>query len=475
MARLLPILLAAALLGVCLGSLVTKGTSLHAPLSDQAAGGYQYAKSASGPVIPRHVPNGFTALVPVPADEAEPLNSGQPEKAEENPAAELKPLELTKNGPPRKGSTREPAAVDARVDFEESAVAAGPSSQRAYVPLDLSPPENPKSQPAPLATAAQRAPDSQPASGPIASPVRTAPPLAVSPSPDALRAVVEQAAQISDRGYAMALRGMLFAGSLELIKSLELVAQSLDVRDGNGRHTAALAFGLTALDEARDFVSSPLQPGVINVAQIVSTHKTPVLKRASGSAASGGPVAISPVIAQQQYYGFAQAQLAQAAGGMPVSSQTLYRLGRIRTAMSVRDASPQAFHLAQSLVYHQAALWADSANAQAANELGVLYARLGQLAESRQMLVHSVSVSPQRASWHNLAEIHHRLGEEDLAKRAEYERDQLAARAGTAAVASERDSIRWVDARSFAQSGRSDLTWPQPPPAADAVSASQRR
>jgi hypothetical protein len=191
----------------------------------------------------------------------------------------------------------------------------------------------------------------------------------------------------------------------------------------------------------------------VNVGEIVSMHQTPVLKSHPTVAT------LSPVAAQQQYFAYAQAQLAMAAGGQQVASQALYRLGKLQTALAAHDADPQALHAPQAIVFHQAALTTDAANYLAANELGVLLARYGQLPEARSVLLHSVSVRPQLESWHNLAAVHKRLGEEDLSRRAEHERDLLAKQLGRTAPQSASDLVRWVDPQTFAKSGN-DTPWP---------------
>ena len=48
----------------------------------------------------------------------------------------------------------------------------------------------------------------------------------------------------------------------------------------------------------------------------------------------------------------------------------------LQTAMATHDADSVALHAPQSIVFHQAALATDGGNWLAANELGVLYARL---------------------------------------------------------------------------------------------------
>src|SRR5947209_6576071 len=117
--------------------------------------------------------------------------------------------------------------------------------------------------------------------------------------------------------------------------------------------------------------------------------------------------------------------------------------------MSAHDPDPLGLHAPQSIVFHQAALAADGGNWLAANELGVLYARYGQLAEARQLLVHSITVHPHVEGWHNLAVVHHRLGETDLAQRAESQRQLLAQQSAKSADGAG-DTVRWVDPKTFA-------------------------
>src|SRR5262249_1863225 len=150
--------------------------------------------------------------------------------------------------------------------------------------------------------------------------------------------------------------------------------QALDVQEGNAHHAAALAAGLTALKEARDFALSNNQPdNFANASVIAANHRTPLLRDSVSLHGSGSP-SMSPVIAQQQYFGYAQSQFVLAAGGLPAASQILYRLGRLQTAMAAHDADPLALHAPQAIVFHQAALATDGSNWLAANELGVLYA-----------------------------------------------------------------------------------------------------
>jgi hypothetical protein len=163
-------------------------------------------------------------------------------------------------------------------------------------------------------------------------------------------------------------------------------------------------------------------------------------------------------VAQQQYFGFAQQQLAIAGGGLKASSDILYRLGRLQTAMAAHDSDPASLHGPQAIVFHQAALATDTNNWLAANELGVLYARYGQLPQARQLLVQSVTIHPHRQGWQNLAVILRRLGESDLAQRAEAEVQLLEKQRGQMENANE--VVRWVDTKTFSATGGGETNWP---------------
>jgi len=289
--------------------------------------------------------------------------------------------------------------------------------------------------------------------GPVAtyqSPAGQNQPLVTS---SAIQPIAERALQMADHASTTAQRGMFYSARTELMQALQLLAQALDVQEGSAHHAAALAAGLTALEEARDFSTGSNRPSdCANISVIAANHRTQLLRHV-------GATPISPVIAQQQYFGYAQGQFVLAAGGVPAASQILYRLGRLQTAMSVHDADALALHAPQSIVFHQAALATDAGNWLAANELGVLYARYGQLHEARQLLVYSVSVHPHVEGWHNLAVVHRRLGETDLAQRAESERQMLAQKA-TKSADGAGDMVRWVDQKTFAASGSRDVQAP---------------
>ena len=293
--------------------------------------------------------------------------------------------------------------------------------------------------------APQLAPQLGPATAP---PQHTAEPAI--PQRPGNSAVAEQAGAMKERATQMAQKGMLFAARNELVQALQLVAQARDVQDRSSTHVAALSAGLTALKEADDFSPEPgRDPAGIRIGEIARGHRTNILHHAGD---------ISPVVAQQHYYSFAQQQLSLAVAGEPAASQALYTLGKIQMALAGPASQTQSLHGPRAMVFYQAALAVDHRNHQAANELGVLLARYGQLPEARRALLHSITIQPHVEGWHNLAIVHRRLGETELAELAENERRLLASKQPADAD----KLVNWVDPRTFASSGSQEPGWHAP-------------
>jgi tetratricopeptide (TPR) repeat protein len=373
------------------------------------------------------------AAAPEPAPVALELASS-PDALPQPPAVFAAPerlIPLTVLKPAATGSLEGDSSILAQYSQQDSAAAAFPTDPIWTLP-------------SPAKESAQEAPPTASDLRKPAPPVQHLPPANVpqqQPLPaaaprTAMQAVADQARAMSERADRMAQKGMLFSARNELVQSLALVAQALDVQRGTSTHAAALAAGLTALAEAEDFRTAPGRGGMIDVAEIARGHQTQLVQ------ASG----LSPVVAQQQYYSFAQEQLTWAVAGEPAASRALFTLGKIQLAMAGEQADQQSLHAPRAMVLYQAALATDSGNYLAANELGVLLARFGQLQDARRALLHSVSIQPHAAGWHNLAIVHQRLGESELARLAENERRLL----GQKSAGSPAGGIEWVDPRTFA-------------------------
>ena len=259
------------------------------------------------------------------------------------------------------------------------------------------------------------------------------------PMSPALANVVRQAETHTRRGLELGSRRAYFSARAEFIQSLKLLAGALDAEQKVDRHSQALAAGLRALGESDDFVAGESRLSAdLNVAAIAAVHRTPVVRDA--------PQGITPLMAQHEYYSYAQQQLGESVEGQPAGSAALSGLGKLYSVMAGDRSVELAAAEPKALTLHQAALVADANNATAANELGVLLARFGRYDDARAWLQHSVALAPEPATWHNLAVVHQQLGQPALAEQAR--RHQLALQpAGQ--PNSRLPEVRWVSTQEF--------------------------
>jgi tetratricopeptide (TPR) repeat protein len=344
------------------------------------------------------------------------------------------------NQHPWHASPTQYVALDAPANSPAASAPGAPSSP-ALNPPALNPPAlNP-----PVASA-----PSSPVQLPQASSTpdmrRLPPPLDLA----ALAPVSQQAQLRVDEAFRFARRGAMYAARAELIQALRMIAQAVDTLEQSNRRSQAMAAGFHAMKEAEDFfVSSDTLEHDLDVEGIVLGHRTPVLK--------GQPLAgFSSLAALQQYYSYAQQQFAIAAAGTQAGSRALYGLGKVHMTLSRESTDDRSHQTPKAMAFFQASMQADQRNHLAANELGVLLAQYGQLAEAKRMLVHSVSVQSHAEGWQNLAVVHSRMGEQDLARRATHERELLLARSA-GGNGSDRP-VQWVGPQEFnAVGGNDDL------------------
>lgn len=279
-----------------------------------------------------------------------------------------------------------------------------------------------------------------------------------------MQAVNQRAEEMIRRGYHLAERGALYSGRAEFIQALSTIAQALDLAAASREHTQALAAGLTALEEAEDFV--PLGSGLetdLDLPVLIRAHRTPVCKEMDASG-------LLSVTVLQQYYTYAQEQLASAAGGQEAASMAMLGLGKTYSTLAIEKTVPAAVAEPKAMVFHWAALSAHPGNFLAANELAVLEARWGQFATARSLLQYSLNILPHSAVWQNLATVHDRLGEGNLAGLARHEAEIAAKREAEAKPGNPEGivpstDVAWLDAKAFAATSRSEID-PQKPIAA---------
>ena len=255
----------------------------------------------------------------------------------------------------------------------------------------------------------------------------------------ALQTVSAKAHELERRALSLAERGAFYSAKAEFIQALRLLTQALDGEGSEMRHSRALAAGLKAIAEADDFVPRGAKlEADLDVTAIVTAHQTPVLKNSAGRS--------TPLAAVQRYYTYAQEQLVMAGGDQPAASAALYGLGRIHLALAKESVDARRLSGPKAMTFHQAALLVDANNHRAANELGVLLAKYGQLDDAKRVLLVGLSARRAREAWHNLAVVHERLGETDLARRARHEAKLSS---GPAAAPASDALVRWVSPREF--------------------------
>lgn len=361
----------------------------------------------------------------------------------------------------------------------------GPSANRPpavpRTPIAVAPPVAPHvpAPTSPAAVAGQPAPAmvaagaGQRARRPLESADRSLPPVraaAAPPRSGELMAVSRMADEHTRHAFNLANRGAMYSARDEFIEALQMVAHAIDAEHRSYERSQALADGLTAIRESDDFSSrgGRLQDN-IDVVSIAKAHSTPVLKGLE-------PRSVSRLAAMQQYYTYAQRRLAFAVSPEPSGSVALYGLGKLYTVLA--QSPPQGIVAPEpkAIVFHQAALLVDGRNYMAANDLGVLLARYGRYQQSKAALLHSLSVSPQPAAWHNLTVVHQQLGEAKLAQLAQAETQAAKARVKQAARASgqsvtDTTTVVWLDPVTFS---RSSEFWSDPAkqPAPEAVQPS---
>lgn len=357
--------------------------------------------------VPPHLPP-FPSM-PGTADKSTDQSTDQPTGAGEDPVDELQPVIL----PP-------PPAFLPPVKADEPSYDVDPV---APTPVDQAP-------------------------ALIEEPALLPPPNAVRIRSRELELLAREADLHTRRAFELASRKAYFSARAEFITALRLVAQGLDNEYQTDRHSRALAAGLTALDEAGDFLPRGGQlEANLDMATIASGHRTPVLRENAGR--------VSPMVAMGVYFTFAQEQLSLAAGNEVAASMALYGLARLHSVLgdestAVPAAKPKAMALCQ------AAILAAPANYLASNELGVLLAQGGRYDEARLAIEHSLTInSMSPTAWHNLGVVYEHLGESGRAQRAR----ALAQQGGSTKTPALAGPVRWLPPHTFAglPAGKSEM------------------
>lgn len=264
-------------------------------------------------------------------------------------------------------------------------------------------------------------------------------------------------------GKILARKGATASARGEFLNALAVIAQSRDLQSGSKTCLTALQRAIRTMEEADDFHANPSGSDLdTDVATIVAGHLCQVLTTTEANR-------LTRVAAIQAYQLSARTDLERACGSEnPLASEVLFALGRLHGLLGQAAPAQQPREHNKSITFHQAALTANPNNFASANELGVLLARKGEWAQARELLVRSVTLSPRRETWTNLATLHQHLGEIELAKLASREAELLA----SGQTASSPPMIRLVPPDEFESVPDTQDAGPQPQMAQQPASAS---
>lgn len=236
--------------------------------------------------------------------------------------------------------------------------------------------------------------------------------------------------------YGLAQHGAVYAAQTDFIQVLRRVAEAKDATEGVDIHARALAAGLRALDEADDFAPQGAQlEANLDVAVIVSAHRTPVLHKQAATTRPAEAIAL--------YQQFARQQLAQAVAGEQAGSMALYGLGKVENRLALA-ANGELRHERKALTMFLAALDAGPGNHLAANEIGVLLSRGGYPEDAAALFRRAIDAAPTSTSYHNLAVVERTLGYHEQSAANEQYAQHLAARDRAAGAASQASGVQWV-------------------------------
>ena len=262
-----------------------------------------------------------------------------------------------------------------------------------------------------------------------------------------LEFVAREADRKTLHGFDLAGRGAFYAARAEFIGALRIIAEALDTEQSADSHVRALNRALAAIREAEDFLPNGARlESDFDLPRTIATHSTPVLKTSAER--------VTSLTAMKCYMTFAQEQFAAAAGSEVAGSMALHALGKLYDALAAKQGASEPTAAPKAMVYYQAALLAYHENFMAANDLGVLLARSGNLKAARGMLEYSLSLSRQSTTLRNLAAVYRNTGEAALAgyvdnEAAWIEQAEIARNKYMRSIGDR--SVHWLDPQTFAQ------------------------
>lgn len=415
--------------------------------SDRSAGEKQRPETIPDKSIPDFGPTLIGPNLPHNSAKTETLSAGPASESVSATESEIQyPSTDSLEGPALPGemplaempanrvdSVSPPAATANHGSVRPEAAYAPPAVQTTTMP------SQPDRMPAEAELFPIRGPVQLPAAPRVTPPVRS----------EQLESIARQADAQVRHGFELAGRGAYYAARSEFIAALRLVAQGLDTDRQTTIHGKSLAAGLTAMKEAEDFLPrGSMMEANLDIPVLVASHVTPVLK-------SADMTQITALLAVKSYMTYAQEQLAAAAEGELAGSMALRGLGKLHEELAKNQNADIQAAAPKAIVFYQAALLVAPQNYMVANDLGVMFARAGNLRDARAILEHCAASSRQSTVLNNLALVYQRMGRNDLASQVKQQslwvQREEQARRQTAGVLAANGSVQWVAPETFEQ------------------------
>jgi tetratricopeptide (TPR) repeat protein len=277
----------------------------------------------------------------------------------------------------------------------------------------------PNARPAPIPT-----PNQTPSTDPITASAPMSPQFQMppqvwhevpSPSPRSLPPVSDHVRQRViehwEYGGSLARRHAIQLAKQEFFSGLSLLSEHADQHDPATQHTQALREGFLALEEVCDFqASNELRQSDLSI--IVHKHETPLIRDGYFSTDNHSQ-------ARQAYLLYAKERIRTAVGQQPMAAELLYSLGKLNLATFEHTRSTDNLDMSRATTLFECALHSDPNHEKTCNELAVIQAKSNDWATAKHLLQKAVGSQPQfLEAWQNLAKVHQRLGEPELASLA---------------------------------------------------------
>ena len=240
-------------------------------------------------------------------------------------------------------------------------------------------------------------------------------------------------------GKSLARRGSAYAAHEEFVQALKLLAHAKDSQSQTSQFSRSFAEAMRIIKEAEDFVSAADAIGENSLKYIVEGHATTLVSPEEVDS-------LGAIGSMQRYLNRAFELLCWSTGQNPVTAEAMFCLGKLNSEIAKKGRTDN-MAVAKSIVFHRVALECEPGHFHSANELGALMAKTGQLEQARELFKQSLRVQQHPTTWKNLAAIHAKLGEHQLARLASEEYTRSLSQALPAAT----QSIQWIDNAAFNQ------------------------